>query len=203
MKDLFLWIPLFLISIILHELCHGVVAYQLGDATAKEQGRLTLNPFKHLDLFWSVLLPGLLFFSTRGRFAIGMAKPVPVNFSRLRHPKRDMVAVALAGPLANLVLAGGMSLLWKLWGVEFFLYAVYFNLGLALFNLIPIPPLDGSRILAGMLPMPWTIQLFRVERFGFLVILALYFTGFLSFFVIRGVDLLCHFLQVPSLGTHL
>ena len=169
----------FFISVVIHEVSHGLAAYALGDATAKDAGRLTLNPLPHISLFWTVLLPAALFFATHGHFAIGMAKPVPVDFSRLRKPRSGMSAVALAGPFSNLVLAAILALVWSKWKIDFWLYAVYLNLGLAVFNLIPIPPLDGSRVLASCLPRTWISKLFKFEKFGFIVIAGLYFTGIL------------------------
>ncbi len=211
MTEILVWIAIFLTTVILHELCHGLAAYALGDPTAKENGRLTLNPIKHLDIWWTILLPALLFFSTHGRFAIGMAKPVPVNFNRLRHPKRDMIWVALAGPLANIVLATVLAFAWRFFGspsidadtpANYFLYGVYFNLGLAMFNLIPIPPLDGSKILAGMLPLSVAVRFLQIEPVGYIIILALYFTHLLFYAMIPGIDLFCRFLNVPRLGVN-
>lgn len=196
------WIAIFLASVVLHELCHGLVANALGDPTAKRAGRLTLNPLKHVDPFWTIILPGLMFFSTGGRFAIGMAKPVPVDFGRLGRPKQDMVWVALAGPGANIALAALMSWLLGIFPYEFFLYAVYFNLGLAVFNLIPIPPLDGSRVLAGLLPNRLAAPYLRVEPYGFLIILFLYFTRTLSYFILPAIDFFCRLLGVPPLGVN-
>lgn len=193
-------VAIFLITVMLHELCHGLVAYALGDPTAKNAGRLTLNPLKHIDWFWTILLPALLFFSTGGRFAIGMAKPVPVDFSRLNNPRRDMIWVALAGPFANIVLAAVLNLFYQSSQNIFWLYAIYFNLGLAMFNLIPIPPLDGSRVLAGLLPSSWANYLFRLEPYGFLIILFLYFTGILFYFIIPGIDFFCRIFDIPKLS---
>ncbi|MBI4971998.1 MAG: site-2 protease family protein, partial [Candidatus Omnitrophica bacterium] len=138
-----LFIFIFLMTVVLHELAHGLVAYALGDRTAAKMGRLTLNPLKHIDPLWTVLLPLLLYLL--GLPIIGMAKPVPVNFLNLKNPKRDMIWVAAAGPITNLLLASVLVLFYKMSGTtEFILYCVYFNLGLAMFNLLPIPPLDGS-----------------------------------------------------------
>ena len=200
MIDIVIMIGLFLITVTLHELSHGVIAYWLGDPTAKQAGRLTLNPLKHIDPFWTVIFPGLLFISTGGRFAIGMAKPVPVDFSRLRHPKQDMIWVGLAGPLANLLLAGALNWIFKFSGNLLWLYAIYFNLGLAMFNLIPIPPLDGSRIAGGLLPLKWASHYFRIEPYGFLVILTLYFSGLLFRLIVPGMNLLCRVLDIPPIG---
>ena len=202
MLGILIWILIFLVTVVLHELCHGLAAYALGDSTAKNAGRLTLNPLKHIDPLWTVLLPGLLFFATGGQFAIGMAKPVPVNFGALHHPKRDMIWVALAGPLANIVLAILFAMTWHVTQTPLFLYATYLNLGLALFNMIPIPPLDGSRVLAGLLPDALTLMMFRVERFGFIIILALYFTGVLFYLVIPGINFFCALFQIPKIGVH-
>ena len=129
-----------------------------------------------------------------------MAKPVPVNFSRLRNPKRDMIWVALAGPAANILLASLLSFFWKLSGYMMLLYGIYFNLGLAVFNLIPVPPLDGSRVMAGILPLPAARLYLKLEPFGFLIVLFLYMSGFLFYLIFPGMDVLCRFLDVPPLG---
>jgi len=186
-------------AMVIHEISHGLVAFGLGDDTAKRAGRLTLNPLPHIDLFWTIIFPGLLFFTTGGRFMIGMAKPVPVDFSRLRHPKRDMIWVALAGPLSNIVMAAVLAFFFKMAQNPLFLYGVYMNLGLGALNLLPLPPLDGSRILAGLLPVEWAVRYLRIERYGFLLVLFLYFTGFLMPCVRMGMDLFCWLLGVPSL----
>lgn len=194
-----IWIFLFLSAVVIHEVAHGVVANWLGDDTAKRAGRLTLNPLKHIDWFWTVLFPAMLFISTQGRFMIGMAKPVPVNFGRLSRPKRDMIWVALAGPFSNIVLAGLLKIALSFWGSIYLLYAIYLNLGLAIFNLIPIPPLDGSRVAAGLMPRAWLRFYFSVERFGFMLILILYVTGILYRLVIPGINFFCYLLDIPRL----
>ena len=192
----------FLISaVVLHETSHGAVAFYLGDPTAKERGRLTLNPLRHIDLFWTILFPALLFFSTHGRFALGMAKPVPVDFSRLRRPKTDMIWVAAAGPVVNLLLASLFSLAWRKTGQDAWLFGVYLNLGLAVFNLIPIPPLDGSRIVTGLLPVRWAVRYARLESYGFLIVLALYALGVISRIILPGIEFLCRLLHVPLPGA--
>lgn len=190
---------IFLVSVTLHECCHGFLADRLGDHTAREAGRLTLNPLRHIDLFWTILLPALLFFSTRGQFAIGMARPVPVNFLNLRNPKRDMMFVAAAGPFANFALACPLAGLFKISSLPIFLYAAYFNIGLGLFNLVPIPPLDGSRILTGLLPRRLASLFLRLEPFGFLIVLALYFTGAIFWILIPGIDFFCRLLDLPKI----
>lgn len=199
MTAVLIWIFIFLITVTFHEVCHGYAAYILGDDTAKRAGRLTLNPLKHIDPFWTVLLPGLLFIGTGGHFTLGMAKPVPVNFSNLKPFRLGMILVALAGPFANFVLAFLCNLLWKNTDNVIFLYAVYFNLGLAFFNLVPIPPLDGSRIIMGLLPKNGILYYLKLEKFGFLIILILYFSGFLFDMILPAINLLCRGMSLPQL----
>ncbi|HOW59957.1 MAG TPA: site-2 protease family protein [Candidatus Omnitrophota bacterium] len=193
-------ILLLLIAITIHEVGHGYVAHRLGDDTAKRHGRLTLNPLRHIDPFWTVLLPVMLFMATKGSFIFAMAKPVPVDFSQLRNPRRDMVWVALAGPLTNILLATALAFLFQITNNNVYvLYGVYMNLGLALFNLVPIPPLDGSRVLAGMLPARWVLPYLRLERFGFLLVVLFYMSGLLMQWVVSGMNFFCYLLQIPTL----
>lgn len=194
------WIVLLIISIVLHEISHGLAAYWLGDDTAKRAGRLSLNPLKHLDPIWTVAFPILLYFSTGGRFVFAMAKPVPVNFSLLHEPKKDMGIVGAAGPFANLVLAILFAMLWKQTSHTFFLMGVYMNIGLAVFNMLPVPPLDGSRVLASFLPGKWAVRYLKWESFGYLLILVLYFTQILVGLMIPAVDMICRLLNVPPLS---
>lgn len=192
-------VAIFLVTVTVHEYCHGFLADRLGDSTAREAGRLSLNPLRHIDPFWTLLLPLLLFVSTRGQFAIGMARPVPVNFMNLRKPKRDMIWVAAAGPLSNFVLAGLMAFIFKFYPVQMLLYAIYFNIGIGVFNLIPIPPLDGSRILTGLLPASLAVRYLRLERFGFLLVLLLYLSGWLYAVVLPAMDFFCRALEIPPM----
>lgn len=193
------WLVIFLFTVTFHEVAHGAVAYLRGDRTAKALGRLTLNPFRHIDWFWTILFPLILFVSTGGRFMIGMAKPVPVNFSNLYRPKSDMILVAIAGPLANLMFAQFLSFLFQATANEIFLLGIYFNFGLAVFNLLPIPPLDGSRIAAGLLPRPWDREYMKLEPYGFIIVLILYASGVLSAWIIPGINLLAAWFNVPRI----
>lgn len=193
-----LFIFIFLMTVTLHELSHGVVAYAFGDRTAKDMGRLTLNPLKHIDPLWTVLLPMVLLFL--GLPAIGMAKPVPVNFQNLRNPKQDMIWVAAAGPVANIFLASLLVFFYKLsGGYVILLYCVYFNLGLAIFNLLPIPPLDGSRILVGLLPPELGILVWRMEIYGFVLVLVLFYLGWLTNLIIPAINFFCQIYNIPVL----
>jgi Zn-dependent protease len=176
-------------AITLHEAAHAYAAQRLGDPTAAMLGRVTLNPLPHIDPVGTILLPLLLYFSTGGAFLFGYAKPVPVRFDQLRHPKRDMVWVALAGPGANLIQA-------LLWGVLLYLLAgsgvterffvemckagMLTNVVMFAFNLFPLPPLDGGRILVGLLPWRQAVMVSRIEPFGFYIVMALVITGVIS-----------------------
>ncbi|MGE0347817.1 site-2 protease family protein [Hydrogenophaga sp.] len=175
-----------LFAITLHEAAHGYAAKHYGDNTAEMMGRITLNPVRHIDPLGTIAMPLLLYFATSGAFLFGYAKPVPVNFGRLRNPKRDMIWVALAGPGANLVQAIGWSVLFYVLlasGVEeeFFLKmcqaGLLVNLVMFAFNLFPLPPLDGGRILVGLLPWKQAELVSRVEPWGFFIVMALVISG--------------------------
>jgi len=185
------WILPVVFAITVHEVAHGWVAKKQGDKTAFMLGRLTLNPIKHIDLLGTIIIPGLLLLSSTG-FIFGWAKPVPVNARNFKNPKKSMAIVALAGPVANLLMAIAWALIVRL-GI--FIEAemlslpliymgvagISINLVLALINLIPIPPLDGSRIASGILPDKWAWQYNRLERFGFIILLLLLWSGGLGY----------------------
>ena len=170
-------------AITMHEAAHGYAAKYFGDRTAYMLGRVTLNPLPHIHLIGTIVLPLLLYFSTNGALLFGFAKPVPVNFGNLRHPKRDMVWVALAGPASNLLQALVWALLFVVYGVteKFFLAmckaGVLSNVVMFAFNLFPLPPLDGGRIMVGLLPWKMAYQFSRVEPYGFYIVMALAITG--------------------------
>ena len=164
-----------LFAITLHEAAHGYVAKHYGDPTAYLLGRVTLNPVKHIDPLGTIAMPLLLYFATAGNFLFGYAKPVPVNFGRLRNPKRDMIWVALAGPGANFVQAVDWTL--GLYLLDMCRAGVGVNLVMFAFNLFPLPPLDGGRILVGLLPWRQASWLARVEPWGFFIVMALVISG--------------------------
>ena len=181
-------LPPLLLAITLHEVAHGWMALRCGDTTARDQGRLSLNPLRHIDPIGTVLVPGVL--AVLGGFIFGWAKPVPVNLLRLRHPKRDMALVALAGPGSNLLMAIGWGLVMLLgyhllasasWAGEpllrMGLVGIDVNLMLGVLNLIPIPPLDGSRVLAGILPNRFGQVMAQIEPYGLIILVALLTVG--------------------------
>lgn len=178
------WILPILIAITFHEAAHAYAAWKLGDDTAYRQGRVTFNPLKHVDLFGTILVPGILLL-TGSSFLFGWAKPVPVAFGRLHNPRRDMALVAVAGPVTNVVLAGISALLFhgigslpanaSAWAGQALYQSIVLNLLLAIFNMLPIPPLDGSRILMSVLPGVLARPYASLERFGLLIVLGLLF----------------------------
>ena len=188
--ELIILAPPLLFALTFHEFAHGFVAYRLGDPTAKDAGRLTLNPLKHLDPLGTIAFFFIKF---------GWAKPVPVNPRYFQNPKKDMLWVALAGPVTNLAVAVVSAMLtkgiWMLANVlpysataeailvplnSMLIASVWINLVLCIFNFLPIPPLDGSRILMGLLPNNLALSYMKIERFGFIIILVLAFSGLLS-----------------------
>ena len=176
-------IIIFLPAIILNECAHGWVADKLGDPTAKLAGRLTLNPIKHIDPVGTFLLPMVLLLA-QSPVLFGWAKPVPVNFSNLRNPKRDMMWVGLAGPAINVIIAVFLSILLHLnlppAGYEFITAGIIVNLVLATFNMIPVPPLDGSRLVMSLLPRRWAVYYSRLENFGILIVFILLYLKLLD-----------------------
>ncbi len=183
-----------LFAITIHEAAHGYVARYFGDNTAWSMGRVTLNPIKHIDPLGTIAMPLLLYFATSGAFLFGYAKPVPVNFGNLRHPKRDMIWVALAGPASNFIQA----ILWALALVvmvamglqeEFFIKmaqaGALVNLVMWAFNLFPLPPLDGGRILVGLLPLKQALWVSRIEPWGFFVVMGLVLAGVVGTYWLR------------------
>jgi Zn-dependent protease len=203
-----LWSLPILAAVIFHEVAHGVMALRLGDDTAKRLGRLTLNPLPHIDPIGTVLMPGLLMLA--GAPVFGYARPVPVDYSQLRNPKRDMVWVALAGPGTNIALAAVSALAFRVLAAQlegvtedsataFTLgvvlplaqmaqASVIINVSLAIFNMLPLPPLDGGRVLTGILPYAQARLVAAIEPFGFLILVALIMTGSLRFLINGPID---------------
>jgi len=192
LQRIIVWILPVVFAITVHEVAHGWIAKKYGDNTADMQGRLTLNPIKHVDLVGTIIIPGLLLITGTG-FIFGWAKPVPVDPRNFKNPRADMAVVALAGPVSNVL----MAILWALVArvgviigtaseaialplIYTGIAGIAINLVLALVNLLPIPPLDGSRILSGLLPNYWAWQYNKLERFGFIILILLLSTNVLS-----------------------
>lgn len=188
-QKIVIWVLPVLFAITVHEVAHGWMAGRLGDKTAMMLGRLTLNPIKHVDPMGTILIPGLLLLMHTG-FIFGWAKPVPITWQNLRHPKRDMALVAVAGPLANLLMAIFWALLIRTGlalgetgAVLVYVGAagIFINTILMVLNLLPLPPLDGGRVMTGLLPGPWAYKFSRIEPYGFFILIALLVTGVLGF----------------------
>jgi len=186
----FMVVPHLLVAVILHEVAHGVAANYLGDDTAARMGRISLNPLRHIDPFMTIILPTLLILSG-SPVVLGGAKPIPVQFHRLRHPRRDSALVAFAGPLTNFILVGIFTVLFHSLksaegsdymnlALEFLIVGVAINLGLALFNLTPIPPLDGGRIVRAALPGKIGNLYARLEPFGLFILIGLMYAGLVT-----------------------
>jgi Zn-dependent protease len=180
-----------LFAITLHEAAHGYTARHFGDPTAYQAGRITLNPLRHIDPIGTVVVPLMILLVSSGDFLFGWAKPVPVDFGRLRNPKKDMLWVAAAGPLSNLAMACGWALMFKLsltvplgdYGdplLKMSLIGISVNVVLMVLNLLPLPPLDGGRIAVSLLPMPLAMRFAQLERWGFPILLLLLFTDVLG-----------------------
>ena len=204
-----------LIAITFHELSHGFAANKLGDPTAKIMGRLTLNPIAHIDLFGTILMPLMLIIFTHGQFVFGYAKPVPINPMNFKNPKKDMAISAAAGPAMNIALAIGSKLVLRFILdplsavlpepvvstilaplIMIFQSSVVINIVLAVFNMIPIPPLDGGRVLTGFLPYKQAASFSRIEPYGFIIVILLIVTGIASYFVVPLINLFLSVLQL-------
>ncbi|WP_028387585.1 site-2 protease family protein [Legionella fairfieldensis] len=195
-QRIIIWILPVLFAITLHEAAHAWVAYRLGDTTAKMAGRLSFNPLKHIDPVGTILIPILVLILSQFNFVFGWAKPVPINASLLRNPRRDMALATAAGPLANLLMAflwaiclkSGVMLNPRTSNIALFMLltgqaGIIINLLFAYLNLIPIPPLDGGRIVASLLPIKQAIQYQKIEPYGIFIILALIFSGALGWLI--------------------
>ena len=198
MELIIIKLAVLVLSIVFHEVAHGYAAYRLGDPTARDAKRLTLNPLAHIDPVGSVLLPLILVF-TNSSMLFGWAKPVPFNPGYFRDVKKGMMIVGAAGPVTNLILAaiaGALLHLLSPYGVIglFLKHLCIINVILAVFNLIPIPPLDGSRIVIGFLPSHWARSYLRLERFGFFIIFGLLWLGVLDLVIWPPASLLLRFL---------
>ncbi len=200
------------IAITFHEAAHGYAAYRLGDPTAKMLGRLTLNPLKHIDPVGTIVMPIMLLVLTQGRFVFGYAKPVPIGVHNFKDPRRHMAITGAAGPLTNIVLALLSVWLIRLLGLaggilpdtierpvyEMLKSSAYINVFLASLNLLPVPPLDGGRVLAGLLPRDLANRLDRVEPYGMIIVIILLVTNLANFFIMPVVQFIIRIINMLS-----
>ena len=203
-QTLFIWVVPVLFAITLHEAAHGWVASLFGDHTARMMGRVTLNPIKHVDPVGTLLVPSVLILFGTG-FIFGWAKPVPINFNALKSAKTGVIWVALAGPIANIIMAigwlvvlnfstgAGSNLLLLMAGA-----GIFINLLLAVFNMLPIPPLDGSRVVSALLPKPLAYQYNKIEQYGFFILIGLMFLGGFKYIVLPPLVLLLEWFAAVS-----
>jgi Zn-dependent protease len=206
LRDATTWVLPVIFAVTFHEAAHGLVAYRLGDDSAARAGRLTLNPLAHIDPFGTVVLPALLLITTH--FLFGYAKPVPVDFGRLNHPRRDMILVALAGPGTNVLLAIVSALLFYAvdlapnsaadWLARNLVNSLQINAVLCVFNMLPLPPLDGGRVAVGILPRPLARPVAQLEPYGMLILMGLFILAYAGLDSVLGFNILGVLIGIPA-----